>query len=66
MVFVMEDKEKSLWEIIAEQKKKYGNISTPEVDWGKDIELIKALNKEDDSFDGIPLEEFRKKHSRNL
>lgn len=62
----MEDKEKSLWEIIAEQKKKYGNTSTPEVDWGKDIELIKALNKEDDYFDGIPLEEFRKKHSRNL
>lgn len=39
MVFVMEDKEKSLWEIVAEQEKKYGSISTPEVDWGKDIEL---------------------------
>jgi len=26
------------WSMIDEQEKKYGNISTPEVDWGKDIE----------------------------
>ncbi len=62
----MEDREKKFWEIVAEQEKKYGNISTPEVDWGEDIELIETLNKEDDSFDGIPLEEFRKNHSHNL
>ena len=27
----------SLWEIVNEQEKKFGNLSTPEIDWGQDI-----------------------------
>lgn len=28
----------SLWETVIEQEKKYGNLATPEVDWGQDVE----------------------------
>ncbi len=27
----------SLWEIVSEQEKRFGNLSTPEIDWGQDI-----------------------------
>lgn len=27
-----------LWDIVSEQEKEYGNLSTPEIDWGPDIE----------------------------
>lgn len=27
-----------LWQIIEEQKNKFGNLSTTEIDWGKDVE----------------------------
>ncbi|WP_125713467.1 AbrB/MazE/SpoVT family DNA-binding domain-containing protein [Companilactobacillus kedongensis] len=27
----------SLWSIVKDQEKKYGNVSTPEMDWGTDI-----------------------------
>ncbi|KGO32503.1 type II toxin-antitoxin system PrlF family antitoxin (plasmid) [Oenococcus alcoholitolerans] len=27
-----------LWQIVDEQEKKFGNLSTTEVDWGKDVE----------------------------
>jgi len=29
---------KDFWSIVEEQEKKYGNVSTPEVSWGEDIE----------------------------
>lgn len=27
-----------LWQLVEEQEKKFGNLSTTEVDWGKDVE----------------------------
>ncbi|KLD42451.1 AbrB family transcriptional regulator [Lactiplantibacillus plantarum] len=27
-----------LWQLVDEQEKKFGNLSTTEVDWGKDVE----------------------------
>ncbi|WP_302117017.1 type II toxin-antitoxin system PrlF family antitoxin [uncultured Limosilactobacillus sp.] len=27
-----------LWDMVSEQEKEYGNLSTPEIDWGTDIE----------------------------
>lgn len=27
-----------LWDMVSEQEKEYGNLSTPEIDWGIDIE----------------------------
>ncbi|AOG30839.1 AbrB family transcriptional regulator (plasmid) [Lactiplantibacillus plantarum] len=27
-----------LWQLVDEQEKKFGNLSTTEFDWGKDIE----------------------------
>lgn len=33
------EKKKDLWTIVDEQEKKYGSISTPEIDWGEDIEV---------------------------
>ena len=27
-----------LWAMVSEQEKEYGNLSTPEIDWGTDIE----------------------------
>lgn len=27
-----------LWTMVSEQEKEYGNLSTPEIDWGTDIE----------------------------
>lgn len=30
----------NLWSIVAEQEKEYGNLSTPEIDWGEDIEAM--------------------------
>ena len=27
-----------LWDTVSEQEKEYGNLSTPEIDWGTDIE----------------------------
>ncbi|KRK80463.1 AbrB/MazE/SpoVT family DNA-binding domain-containing protein [Companilactobacillus nodensis] len=26
-----------LWSVVKEQEKKYGNLSTPEIDWGEDV-----------------------------
>lgn len=28
---------KDFWTIIAEQERKYGNVNTPEINWGEDI-----------------------------
>lgn len=28
----------NLWDIVAEQEKEYGNFSTPEINWGNDLE----------------------------
>ncbi|MBB1124135.1 type II toxin-antitoxin system PrlF family antitoxin [Limosilactobacillus albertensis] len=27
-----------LWDMVSKQEKEYGNLSTPEIDWGTDIE----------------------------
>lgn len=27
-----------LWQLVEEQEKKFGNLSTPEFDWGQDVE----------------------------
>lgn len=29
---------KDFWSVVDEQEKKYGNISTPEISWGEDVE----------------------------
>ena len=31
-------KTNNLWDIVEEQRKKYGSIDTPEIDWGSDVE----------------------------
>ena len=30
-------KTNNLWDIVEEQRKKYGSIDTPEIDWGSDV-----------------------------
>ncbi len=30
-------KTNNLWDIVEEQRKKYGSIDTPEIDWGLDV-----------------------------
>lgn len=30
-------KHNNLWDIVAEQEKKYGSVDTPELDWGPDM-----------------------------
>lgn len=29
---------KDLWDVVGEQEREYGNLSTPEIDWGTDLE----------------------------
>lgn len=36
-ITVEKPKKKSLWNIVAEQEKKYGSIDTPEIEWGDDV-----------------------------
>ncbi|WP_318530594.1 AbrB/MazE/SpoVT family DNA-binding domain-containing protein [Companilactobacillus hulinensis] len=31
------ENDKNFWRIVAEQEKKYGSVSTPEIDWGQDV-----------------------------
>jgi len=35
---MLEQDNKDMWTIVDEQEKKYGSISTPEIDWGEDVE----------------------------
>ena len=34
---VKKENSRDLWKIVAEQEKKYGSVSTPELDWGEDV-----------------------------
>lgn len=36
-VTVEKPKTNNLWDIVEEQRKKYGSIDTPEIDWGSDV-----------------------------
>lgn len=36
-VTVEKPKINNLWDIVEEQRKKYGSIDTPEIDWGSDV-----------------------------
>ncbi|MCT3600381.1 AbrB/MazE/SpoVT family DNA-binding domain-containing protein [Lactobacillus amylovorus] len=36
-VTVEKPKTNNLWDIVEEQRKKYGSIDTPEIDWGLDV-----------------------------
>ncbi|MGM9894756.1 MAG: AbrB family transcriptional regulator [Lactobacillus amylovorus] len=36
-VTVEKPKANNLWDIVEEQRKKYGSIDTPEIDWGSDV-----------------------------
>lgn len=36
-VTVEKPKANNLWDIVEEQRKKYGSIDTPEIDWGLDV-----------------------------
>lgn len=36
-ITVEKPKTHNLWDIVEEQRKKYGNIDTPEIDWGSDV-----------------------------
>lgn len=34
----VENANDNLWDVVKEQEKTYGNVSTPEIDWGQDRE----------------------------
>ncbi|HBG91411.1 AbrB family transcriptional regulator [Lactobacillus acetotolerans] len=37
MKLTKEETPENMWDIVKAQEKKYGNLSTPEIDWGPDV-----------------------------